>query len=191
MHIWDVYCKNIERFYECLLNFSLVQWSIAKERKYCRARRNSMLKNALTLTIRRIDEAANELSKVSMKWTLPNKGCTRHVRSTCNLPWENRAGTLAQERMKAPRSSPRPSLFPRLVLSWINADFRVQIRIFQHFSSSTRKSSSRKQICKIRQNFTEFLKKIDTFLEIFRKKCKILKNLQKFCRIFTEFFKIL
>ena len=41
------------------------------------------------------------------------------------------------------------SLFPRLVLGWISADFRVQIRIFQHFSSSTRKSSSRKQICKI------------------------------------------
>ena len=34
------------------------------------------------------------------------------------------------------------SLFPRLVLGWINADFRVQIRIFQHFSKSTR-------VCKI------------------------------------------
>ena len=44
-----------------------------------------------------------------------------------------------------------PSLFPRLVLGWINADFRAQIRIFQHFSSSTRKSSSRKQLCKILQ----------------------------------------
>ena len=39
-----------------------------------------------------------------------------------------------------------PALFPRLGLGWINADFRVQIRIFQHFSSSTRKSSSREQI---------------------------------------------
>ena len=52
------------------------------------------------------------------------------------------------------------SLFPRLVLGWINADFRVQIRIFQHFSSSTRKSSSRKQICESLQNFTEFCKKL-------------------------------
>ena len=40
------------------------------------------------------------------------------------------------------------SLFPRLVLGWIEADFRIQIlvRIFQHFSKSTRKSSSREQI---------------------------------------------
>ena len=55
--------------------------------------------------------------------------------------------------------STTPSLFPGLVLSWIDADFRVQIRIFQHFSNSTRKSSSRKQICKIFQNFTECCKK--------------------------------
>ena len=33
-----------------------------------------------------------------------------------------------------------PSLFPRLVLGRINADFHVQIRILQHFSSSTRLS---------------------------------------------------
>ena len=39
-----------------------------------------------------------------------------------------------------------PSLFRRLVLGWIEADFRVQIRILQHFSKSTRKSSSREQI---------------------------------------------
>ena len=37
---------------------------------------------------------------------------------------------------------------PRLVLGRINADFRVQIRIVQHFSRPTRESSSRKQICK-------------------------------------------
>ena len=39
-----------------------------------------------------------------------------------------------------------PSLFPRLVLGWINADFRVQMRILQHFSRSSRRSSSLKQI---------------------------------------------
>ena len=39
--------------------------------------------------------------------------------------------------------------FPRLVLVCINADFRVQIRIFQHFSKSTRKSSSREQILQL------------------------------------------
>ena len=42
-----------------------------------------------------------------------------------------------------------PALFRRLVLGWIDADFRVQIRILQHFSKSTRKSSSREQILQI------------------------------------------
>ena len=79
------------------------------------------------------------------------------------------------------------SLFPRLVLGWINADFRVQIRIFQHFSRSTRKSSSREQILqnfakiwqnlqkkvvKILQNFANFPSEKMIFLEI-------LKNAEK------------
>ena len=53
------------------------------------------------------------------------------------------------------------ALFPRLVLGWIEADFRVQIRILQHFSKSTRKSSSREEICKFLPkiiNFEPFLK---------------------------------
>ena len=54
-----------------------------------------------------------------------------------------------------------PSLFPRLVLGWIDADFRVQIRVLQHFSKSTRKSSSRKQMCKILTNCLRFLQKIE------------------------------
>ena len=37
----------------------------------------------------------------------------------------------------------------RLLLAWIEADFRVQIRILQQFSKSTRKASSREQICQI------------------------------------------
>ena len=41
------------------------------------------------------------------------------------------------------------ALFRRLVLGWIEADFRVQIRILQHFSESTRKSFSREQILQI------------------------------------------
>ena len=89
---------------------------------------------------------------------------------------------------KARRIGQEPSLFLGLVLGWIDADLRVQIRIFQHFSKSTRRSSSRKQICKKFQNFTEFCKFFDNFLEISRKFYKILK---KFCRIFTEFCKIL
>ena len=101
----------------------------------------------------------------------------------------------------APSSAPRcprrtlrcttPSLFPRLVLSWINADFRVQIRIFQHFSRSTRKSSSREQICKIKQNFMEFCKNFENFLEISEKMQNFGNFDKKFADFFTEFCKIL
>ena len=79
-----------------------------------------------------------------------------------------------------------PSLFPGLVLGCTNADFRVQIRIFQHFSSSTRKSSSRKQICKILRNFAKILR----ILQFFRKISKIIsENFRKFasfCKKFEE-----
>ena len=88
-------------------------------------------------------------------------------------------------------------LFPRLVLGWIEADFRVQIRILQHFSKSTRKSSSREQILQISA------KKLENFAKIFdickilnfekKKKKKIAKFseireiLQKFADFFAEF----
>ena len=65
------------------------------------------------------------------------------------------------------------SLFPRLVFSRIEADFCVQICIFQHFSRSTRKSSPRKQILQISA------KKNASFVKLLII-CK--KNL-KFCRI--------
>jgi len=81
------------------------------------------------------------------------------------------------------------SLFPGLVLGWIEADFCNQGLILQHFSRSTRESSSHEQIL---QNFAKFW-------QIFRKFFKILKNseinffanfakflpnfLQKFCKI--------
>ena len=46
------------------------------------------------------------------------------------------------------------SLFLGLVLGWIETDFCNQGLILQHFSRSTRKSSSREQIsAKILQNF--------------------------------------
>ena len=81
-----------------------------------------------------------------------------------------------------------PSLFRRLVLGWIEADFRVQIRIFQHFSKSTRKSSSREQILQISarklQNFTKIL----TF---FGKFCKILQNFQKSAKFWQKFAEFL
>ena len=79
-------------------------------------------------------------------------------------------------------------LVRRLVLGWIDADFRVQIRIFQRFSKSTRKSSSREQILQISaKKIAKFCK----ILDIFGKFCKILQNFQKSAKIlqnFAEFF---
>ena len=78
------------------------------------------------------------------------------------------------------------ALFRRLVLSWINADFRVQIRIFHHFSKSTRKSPSREQIWQISAKKLENFAK---FLTFFGKFWKILQNFQKsanFWQIFAE-----
>ena len=67
--------------------------------------------------------------------------------SRASLPddaaFAQRDDALAQRRAAAATT---PSLFLGLVLGWIDADFRVQIRILQHFSKSTRKSSSREQI---------------------------------------------
>ena len=39
-----------------------------------------MLKNAPTLVIRGVDTEENEPSKVSMKWGVPNRSCTRHMK---------------------------------------------------------------------------------------------------------------
>ena len=83
------------------------------------------------------------------------------------------------------------ALFRRLVLGWINADFRVQIRIFQHFSKSTRKSSSRGQILsKFLLKNAKVCKFFDIFWQIlqnFVKFSEIRKNFAKFCRILQKF----
>ena len=100
-------------------------------------------------------------------------------------PPRGRRGREAQHALPRPRRGPifkgsTPPLFPGLVLGWINADFRVQIRILQHFSRSSRISSSRKQICRKKgANFRRILQKIITFW-------KISENLQSL-QIFTKF----
>ena len=105
-------------------------------------------------------------------------------------PLEGEVAALLEE-WRARREIEDEPLFPRLVLGWTNADFRVQIRIFQHFSRSTRKSSSRKQICKHFANFHGILQKILESFGNFQKKCKILQNFAEFLQIFlTEFCKI-
>ena len=56
---------------------------------------------------------------------------------------------------------PAKPLFRRLVLGWIDADFRVQGRIFQHFSKSYKK------IIFSRANFANFCQKIGKFCKNF------------------------
>ena len=85
------------------------------------------------------------------------------------------------------------SLFRRLVLGWIEADFRVQIRIFQHFSKSTRKSPSREQILEISakklENFAEILTFFGKFCKILQKFQKSAKFLQNFFEFFADFYR--
>ena len=80
------------------------------------------------------------------------------------------------------------SLFPRLVLGWIEADFRVQIRILQHFSKSTRKENHL-----LASKFCKFLLKIWKFLQNFWHFWQILQNFAKFSeirKIFAKFCRI-
>ena len=80
------------------------------------------------------------------------------------------------------------SLLPRLVLCWIEADFRVQIHIFQHFAKCTRNHL-------LASKFGKFLpkKKLEIFariLTVFGKFCNFLQNFQKsakFCKILQNF----
>ena len=81
------------------------------------------------------------------------------------------------------------SVFPRLVLGWIEADFRVQIRIFQNLQEYHLLASK----------FGKFLPKIGKFCKIFDIFWQILQNfakfseiriiLTKFCRFFSEFYR--
>ena len=119
-----------------------------------------------------------------------------------------RSGALPRWNPTPPRAPPssawaaQRSLFPWLVLGWINADVRVQICILQHFSRSSRISSSRKQICnifanfiKLCQNFAEVLRNLWKFSESsnvkikFWKFGKFCKNLQTFADFFRNFAK--
>ena len=99
--------------------------------------------------------------------------------------------TVACTPSPPPGRVPDTALFPKLALGWINADFRVQIRIFQHFSKSSRKSSSRKQSLQIFAKKKCMLKPCFTFLGKFCnffnfKFSEIRKMFAKCCRIFCR-----
>ena len=81
------------------------------------------------------------------------------------------------------------SLFFRLVLVCIETKFRNQIRIFQHFPTSTKLSS---WIFKILQNFAKnqrFLAKIRKFSKKLQKFAKNLWKFAKFHKILYIFWK--
>ena len=86
-----------------------------------------------------------------------------------------RGGRAPGRRGRGMARGAREVHFRGLALGWINADFRVQIRILQHFSRRTRKSPSRKRICKCFANSYKSLKKKEE--EILKK--KILLNFRQ------------
>ena len=110
----------------------------------------------------RFDEILTKIDEISLE---VSAGCAG---------WVSRNWCIATFSPDAGRDT---SLFPRLVLGWIEADFRVQIRIFQHFSKSTRKPSSREQI---RQIIAKKLQTTAKMLTLFGNFCK---NYAKFSEI--------
>ena len=111
----------------------------------------------------------------------PGGRWTRRPSPRCRArPWW-RASCSTPTRPATAASASCTSLLPRLLLGWINADFRVQIRSFQDFSRATRKSSSRKQI------FYKFCKVLKLFLEKgrrFQRKIKISNDLQNVAKCY-------
>ena len=82
------------------------------------------------------------------------------------------------------------SLFPSFVLGCIDTDFRIQIRILQHFSKSTKLSSwffeKVAKFCKKSQKIAKILRNF----RIFAKKVLIFAKIADFLQIFANFLKI-
>ena len=77
-----------------------------------------------------------------------------------------------------------------LVLGCIEAEFYVQIFIFQHFSRSTRST----YLCtapysKFADFFSKFSLKNDEFSRVLQIFCEICSNLHFFAEIFTDFYR--
>ena len=134
------------------------------------------------------------------RWSCPRR-CSRSAPAPSRGAWRppGPRGRAARGR-RSRRRSGHTTRHPRLVLGCIDADFRVQIRIFQHFSRSTRKSSSSFLYCFFfflffsrRGFFSAFLtiyKKIIFSQEDFAQICKmclreddILVDLEKCCKM--------
>ena len=77
--------------------------------------------------------------------------------------------------------------FPRLVLCCINADFCVQGRIFQRFSSSTFFPSHHSRFLSLFRTFAQFFTEFDAIFAEFQERQQIL---QIFVKISPNFFRI-
>ena len=153
-----------------------------------------MLKNAI-LDAKIDEDFANFLDYLTLFW----QGTPRGRQPAWSSP-STQTARSRRPRSGASSSAPRagradgwattPSLFPGLVLGWINADFGIQIRILQHFSRSPRKSSFLKQICKNSAKILRILQNLWIFKN-FRKSAKYCKMLQNLAEFFAAFCKIL
>ena len=181
--------QNFSSFSENFSNESLKAWWLfvfvkvwsfdskgAKECQSCRSRKNLMLQNEYLAAKIGVDTAENEPSKVSRKWGLAmgRQGSWEGLHLARLRPLRQREPRRDRRRgLRGPASWSihDTSLFPRLVLGWINADFGHQIVIFQHFSRfphfcTARNSKFWRKLSKISRN-------LSTFFEIF-------ENLQNF-----------
>ena len=81
--------------------------------------------------------------------------------------------------------------FPRLVFGCINADFCVQGRIFQRFSSSTFFPLHHSRFLWFFRPFAPFFTEFDAIFAEFQERQQILQILSKFHRISSEFHRMI
>ena len=123
-------------------------------------------------------------------WGVRSGGPEAHERAAQPLLGLLRAAQARKAPSRSTAASPSSrsqdtALFPRLVLGWIKADFRVQIRIFSAFFRIYKKIIfSRANLANFCQKITKFCKIFDFFLTNFGKFSEIRKIFAKFCRIF-------
>ena len=97
---------------------------------------------------------------------------------------------VCRYNQRGPLETPFFRHFLRLVLSCINADFCVQGRIFQHFSSSTFFPLHRSRFLWFFKAFAPVFAKIGEFLQIFTEDSRFCIFSSNFNGISPEFYRI-
>ena len=104
-----------------------------------------------TEVLKLAEAAKGEAAKTARNVAVRNAACLPGCLADCSLA-----------------CSVSPPLFPGLVLFCIDADFRVQIRIFSHFSRCTRKileNHLASKFCRFLQKFSKFWQNLQNFSE--------------------------